>query len=70
RGKAAEAERKAGQAKLAAEATQDKAREQSYEDELRGLEIQKQNLALAREEDWVKRETQFFDQELKRKAAQ
>ncbi|ENT9582972.1 DUF5384 family protein [Salmonella enterica] len=70
RAKAAEAERKARQAKLAAEAAQDKARDQSYEDELRRLEIQKQKLALAREEARVKRENEFIDQELKSKAAQ
>lgn len=67
RAKAAEAERKARQAKLAAEAAQDKARDQSYEDELRRLEIQKQKLALAREEARVKRENEFIDQELKSK---
>ncbi|EAM2910629.1 DUF5384 family protein [Salmonella enterica] len=70
RAKAAEAERKARQAKLAAEAAQDKARDQSYKDELRRLEIQKQKLALAREEARVKRENEFIDQELKSKAAQ
>ncbi len=48
----------------------DKARDQSYEDELRRLEIQKQKLALAREEARVKRENEFIDQELKSKAAQ
>lgn len=58
------------QANAAAEAAQDKARDQSYEDELRRLEIQKQKLALAREEARVKRENEFIDQELKSKAAQ
>lgn len=48
----------------------DKKRDQSYEDELRSLEIQKQKLALAREEARVKRENEFIDQELKNKAAQ
>ncbi|WP_079774560.1 DUF5384 family protein [Salmonella bongori] len=69
RAKAAEAERKARRAKLDAEATQDKQRDQSYEDELRQLEIQKQKLALAREEARVKRENEFIDQELKSQAA-
>ncbi len=48
----------------------DKKRDQSYEDELRSLEIQKQKLALAKEEARVKRENEFIDQELKHKAAQ
>ena len=56
--------------KLDAEATADKKRDQSYEDELRSLEIQKQKLALAKEEARVKRENEFIDQELKHKAAQ
>ncbi len=47
-----------------------KKRDQSYEDELRSLEIQKQKLALAKEEARVKRENEFIDQELKHKAAQ
>ena len=38
--------------------------------ELRSLEIQKQKLALAKEEARVKRENEFIDQELKHKAAQ
>ncbi|EKQ7520752.1 DUF5384 family protein, partial [Escherichia coli] len=53
-----------------AEATADKKRDQSYEDELRSLEIQKQKLTLAKEEARVKRENEFIDQELKHKAAQ
>ncbi|MGQ7169672.1 DUF5384 family protein, partial [Escherichia sp. R-CC3] len=38
--------------------------------ELRSLELQKQTLAMAKEEASVKRETEFIDQELKHKAAQ
>ncbi len=66
----AAANKKARQDKLDAEATADKRRDQSYEDELRSLEIQKQKLALAKEEARVKRENEFIDQELKHKAAQ
>ena len=66
----AAANKKARQDKLDAEATADKKRDQSYEDELRSLEIQKQKLALAKEEARVKRENEFIDQELKHKAAQ
>ncbi len=62
--------KKARQDKLDAEASADKKRDQSYEDELRSLEIQKQKLALAKEEARVKRENEFIDQELKHKAAQ
>ncbi|EEW8145850.1 MAG: DUF5384 family protein [Escherichia coli] len=64
------ANKKARQDKLDAEASADKKRDQSYEDELRSLEIQKQKLALAKEEARVKRENEFIDQELKHKAAQ
>ncbi|WP_308075539.1 DUF5384 family protein [Escherichia marmotae] len=60
----------ARQDKRDAEFTADKKRDQSYEDELRNLEIQKQKLALAKEEARVKRENEFIDQELKHKAAQ
>jgi hypothetical protein len=67
---AAAAERQARQDKLDAEATKDKKRDQNYEDELRSLEIQKQKLALAKEEARVKRENEYIDQELKHKAAQ
>lgn len=68
--RAATANKKARQDKLDAEASADKKRDQSYEDELRSLEIQKQKLALAKEEARVKRENEFIDQELKHKAAQ
>ena len=64
----AAANKKARQDKLDAEASADKKRDQSYE--LRSLEIQKQKLALAKEEARVKRENEFIDQELKHKAAQ
>ncbi|MED9013291.1 DUF5384 family protein [Escherichia marmotae] len=67
---AAAADKKARQDKRDAEFTADKKRDQSYEDELRNLEIQKQKLALAKEEARVKRENEFIDQELKHKAAQ
>ncbi|KAA0542477.1 DUF5384 family protein [Citrobacter portucalensis] len=67
---AAAAERQARQDKRDTEALQDKKRDQGYEDELRSLEIQKQKLALAKEEARVKRENEFIDQELKNKAAQ
>ena len=69
RANAQAAERQARQDKLDAEASKDKKRDQGYEDELRSLEIQKQKLALAREEARVKRENEFIDQELKRSAA-
>ncbi|MCQ8928224.1 DUF5384 family protein [Escherichia albertii] len=65
----AQAARQARQDKLDAEATKDKQRDQGYEDELRSLEIQKQKLALAKEEARVKRENEYIDQELKRQAA-
>ncbi|ECG0605938.1 hypothetical protein GPH86_004561 [Salmonella enterica] len=66
----ASAEKKARREKIEAEVKADKTRDQGYEDELRSLEIQKQKLALAREEARVKRENEFIDQELKNKAAQ
>lgn len=44
-------------------------RNQSYEDELRSLNIQQQKLALDREAARVKRENDFIDQELKASAA-
>ncbi|MBN6449901.1 DUF5384 family protein [Escherichia coli] len=62
----AAANKKARQDKLDAEASADKKRDQK----LRSLEIQKQKLALAKEEARVKRENEFIDQELKHKAAQ
>lgn len=66
----ASAERKAHRERIEAELKADKNRDQKYEDELRKLEIEKQKLALAREEARVKRENEFIDQELKNKAAQ
>lgn len=66
----AAAARQVRQDKHDAEASQDKKRDQGYEDELRSLEIQKQKLALAKEEARVKRENDYIDQELKSKAAQ
>lgn len=65
----AAANKKARQDKLDAEATADKnaikVMKMSY-----AAEIQKQKLALAKEEARVKRENEFIDQELKHKAAQ
>ena len=52
----ASAERKAHRERIEAELKADKNRDQKYEDELRKLEIEKQKLALAREEARVKRE--------------
>lgn len=66
----ASAERKAHRERIEAELKADKNRDQKYEDELRKLEIEKQKLALAREEARVKRENEFIDHELKNKAAQ
>lgn len=66
----ASAERKAHRERIEAELKADKNRDQKYEDELRKLEIEKQKLALAREEARVKRENEFIDQELKNKTAQ
>ncbi|WP_329911584.1 DUF5384 family protein [Serratia quinivorans] len=63
---ALQAERKQTQAVILA----DKRRNQSYEDELRALNIQKQQLALEKETARVKRENDFIDQELKAKTAQ
>ena len=65
----ASAEKKARREKIEAEVKADKTRDHGYEDELRSLEIQKQKLALAREEARVKRENEFIDQELKNQAA-
>ena len=45
-------------------------RNREIQPEIRSLEIQKQKLALAKEEARVKRENEFIDQELKHKAAQ
>ncbi|WP_099075632.1 DUF5384 family protein [Proteus alimentorum] len=47
----------------------DKAREQSFEDELRMLELEERKLELARKKARVNREDDFIDQELKRQAA-
>lgn len=64
------AEKKAQREKVEAETLVRRKRDEGYEDELRNLEIQKQKLALAREEARVKRENDFIDQELKSQAAQ
>ena len=55
--RAATAANKARQDKLDAEATADKKRDQSYEDELRSLEIQKQKLALAKKKPALSEKT-------------
>lgn len=47
----------------------DKKRDQSYEDELRALELEERKLELARKKARVNREDDFIDQELKREAA-
>lgn len=47
----------------------DKKRDQSYEDELRLLELEERKLELARKKARVKREDDFIDQELKRENA-
>ena len=47
----------------------DKKRDQSYEDELRQLEIEERKLELARKKARVSREDDFIEQELKRESA-
>lgn len=47
----------------------DKKRDQSYEDELRKLELEERKLELARKKARVSREDDFIEQELKREAA-
>lgn len=47
----------------------DKKRDQSYEDELRQLELEERKLELARKKARVSREDDFIEQELKREAA-
>ena len=47
----------------------DKKRDQSYEDELRKLELEERKLELTRKKARVSREDDFIDQELKREAA-
>lgn len=47
----------------------DKKRDQSYEDELRQLEIEERKLELARKKARVNRENDFIEQELKRESA-
>lgn len=47
----------------------DKKRDQSYEDELRKLELEERKLELARKKARVSREDEFIEQELKREAA-
>jgi hypothetical protein len=67
--KAIAAERKMRREKIEMEAANDKKRDELYEDELRNLEIQKQKLAVAKEDARVKRENEYIDQELKNQAA-
>ncbi|MDR0217510.1 MAG: DUF5384 family protein [Enterobacteriaceae bacterium] len=64
-----EASREAERQRVLAEAKADKTRDQSYEDELRKLELEERKLELQRRAARVKREDQFIDQELKREAA-
>lgn len=56
-------------ARQLAEYQSDKKRDQSYEDELRQLEIAQRKLALKREAARVEREDEFIDQDLKARAA-
>jgi hypothetical protein len=67
--KAIAAVRKMRREKIEMEAANDKKRDELYEDELRNLEIQKQKLAVAKEDARVKRENEYIDQELKNQAA-
>lgn len=53
-----------------AETLQDKKRDQSYEDELRQLEIEERKLELAAKKAKVNRANDYIDQELKSQAAQ
>lgn len=53
-----------------AEAEADKKRDQAYQDQLRELNIEEQDLKLQAEKAHVARENEFIDQELKRQAAQ
>jgi hypothetical protein len=52
-----------------AEYQSDKKRDQSYEDELRQLELEQRKLAIKREAIRVAREDEFIDQDLKSRAA-
>ena len=59
----------ADKARAVAEYQADKKRDQSYEDELRQLEIEQRKLAIKREAARVARENEFIDQDLKSRAA-
>lgn len=61
--------KKAEQERAYNEYMTDKKRDQSYEDELRQLEIEERKLELARKKARVNREDDFIDQELKNSAA-
>ncbi|TWI57498.1 hypothetical protein IQ22_00715 [Pseudomonas duriflava] len=67
---AAAAQRKAAENAQAAEAYADKKRDQSYEDELRQLEIEERKLKLASLKARTNRTDDYIDQELKQKAAE
>lgn len=67
---AAEAEKKAERERAYNEYLTDKKRDQSYEDQLRLLELEERKLELERKKARVQREGDFIDQELKREAAQ
>ncbi|WP_371244260.1 DUF5384 family protein [Pantoea sp. KPR_PJ] len=59
----------AEKSRVLAENQADKKRDQSYEDELRQLELEQRKLALKREATRVAREDDYIDQELKSRAA-
>ena len=59
----------ADKARQLAEHQADKKRDQSYEDELRQLDLAERKLALKREATRVAREDEYIDQELKSRAA-
>jgi len=59
----------AEKSRVLAENQADKKRDQSYEDELRQLELEQRKLALKREATRVAREDDYIDQDLKSRAA-
>lgn len=66
---AAAAAKKAEKERAYNEYLADKKRDQSYEDELRQLELEERKLELQRRKARVNREDDFIEQELKREAA-
>jgi sulfur carrier protein ThiS len=53
-----------------AEAAADKKRDQTYQDQLRALDVQQRSLAVEAEKARVSRSNEYIDQELKAKAAE